>query len=259
MAPEPVFALRDVERRYGSHTALEIGALDLGEPGFTAVLGQNGSGKSTLIGLLSRRFPPSAGTVVLSGQPVGKLGATAFARRVGHLGQLMPSAPGLTVRELVGLGRFPWRGPFAPMRPQDDAIVAASIEKVALGALADRLVDTLSGGERQRAWIAMLLAQETEVLLIDEPTSALDIGLQVEALKLLRDLADQGRAIVAVLHDINLACRYADRVVALRRGRVVFDGAPRSFMEAERLSAVFDVEMCLATHPRAGTPVALVG
>lgn len=252
------FALTKIERRYGRHRAFGVEHLALGDRGLTAIVGPNGAGKSTLLGLLSRAIRPSSGAVHLDGCPAAAFGTAAFARHVAHLAQLMPPAPGLSVRELVALGRYPWRGAFARLGERDWRIVDQSIVEVGLATSEARLVDTLSGGERQRAWIAMALAQDARILLVDEPTAVLDIGQQVSTLSLLRARAEGARAVIAVLHDINLAARFADRVIAVAQGRIAFDGRPEHFMQPEVLGRIFDVELCLATHPRAGTPVALV-
>ncbi len=167
--------------------------------------------------------------------------------------------PGLNVRELCGLGRFPWQGALGRWRQEDDRIVDAALERTGLARYADHPADRLSGGERQRAWIAMLLAQEAPILMLDEPTSALDLAHQVEVLRLLRSLRETaGCGVIAILHEINLAARFADRIVALKQGRIAFSGPPQALMRPEVLSDLYGVEIQMVDHPSRATPVAIV-
>ena len=277
-----MFALSGIERRHEGRRVLQLPALELAGPGLgggpgggpgagpdggpgggqgsgglTAIVGPNGSGKSTLLSLLARQAAPDAGTVRLNGRALAGYGARAFAREVGYLPQRLPPVPGLTVRELAGLGRYPWRGALGRWRAQDREAVAAALERTGTLALADLPADALSGGERQRAWIAMLLAQQTPVLLLDEPTSALDPAHAHEVMGLLRALADAaGRRILVVLHDINLVARFADRVIALSQGQLAYDGPPGGFVDPALLARLYGIAMRRLDTP-AG-PVAVV-
>lgn len=252
-----MFELRDISKRHGGREVLGIDRLDLGGEGVTAILGQNGSGKSTLLSLLSRQSRADGGEIALGGEPLSRPGQRAFARQVAYLPQRLPPVPGLTVRELAGLGRFAWRGAFGRWGKDDRAAIEAGLAETGVSSHADALADDLSGGERQRAWIAMLLAQDAPVLLLDEPTAALDLAHAYEVMSLLRRTSrDGGRRVIVVLHDVNLAARFADRIVALRGGRVAFDGRPDAFLAPGTLRALYDIDMALVEGPSG--PVAVV-
>ncbi|MEM1298553.1 MAG: ABC transporter ATP-binding protein [Pseudomonadota bacterium] len=252
-----MFDLQQVTFGYGQKTVLRVDRLEIGTAPVTAILGRNGSGKSTMLRLLAREIRPSSGTIRLNGTQLGRFSHRSFAQQVAHLPQNVPAAPGLTVRELCALGRFPWRGALGAHRAEDREIVEASLVRTGLSGEADRMVETLSGGERQRAWIAMLLAQQAPILLLDEPTSALDLVYQAATLDLLRDLTGGDIHVVLVMHDVNLAARYADRIIALRAGIPVYDGSAADFMDSGRLRDVYDVDMLIARHPTTHTPYAI--
>jgi len=254
-----VFELVEVRVAYEGRTVLEVERLIL-EPGrFSVVLGHNGSGKSTLAKVLARDIRPRRGEVRLDGRPLAAWRPRELARRVAHLPQRLPEVPGLNVRELCALGRFPWRGTLGRWRPEDETIVARALSDTGVETLAERLVDELSGGERQRAWIAMLLAQEAPILLLDEPIAALDPAHQLEILRLLARLErSAGHGIVAILHDVNLATRFADRIIALKRGRVAFDGDPATLLDRDILTTLFDVEIDLVSVPGRALPIAVL-
>jgi iron complex transport system ATP-binding protein len=223
----------------------------------TGLVGQNGSGKSTLLRVLARQQKFSGGSVELFGAPIDVLPHREFARQVAYLPQHMPLAPGLTVGELVSLGRYPWHGALGRFTAQDAAAVNQAIATMNLSGHSDRFVDSLSGGERQRCWIAMLLAQNARVLLLDEPISALDMAHQIHVLSLLRQIAgDLNLAVVLVIHDINLAARYCDTLIALKQGRVWAQGRSRELMTPELLSGIFDVSMRVLSQD--GAPLAFV-
>ncbi|ETX13433.1 ABC transporter [Roseivivax halodurans JCM 10272] len=252
-----MFELRDISKRHGGREVLGIDRLSLGGEGVTAILGQNGSGKSTLLSLLARQARPDTGEIDLSGAPLAGPGQRAFARQVAYLPQRLPPVPGLTVRELAGLGRFAWRGAFGRWTVEDRAAVETGLAETGATGFADTLADDLSGGERQRAWISMLLAQDAPVLLLDEPTAALDLAHAYEVMALLRRTSrDGGRKVIVVLHDVNLATRFSDRIVALRGGEVAFDGAPGDFLAPGTLRTLYDIEMALVEGPSG--PVAVV-
>lgn len=246
-----MFALEQVTRRHDGRDVLKIDRLALGAEGVTAILGHNGSGKSTMLGLLARQDRPDEGRITLEGAPLPALRQKTLARRVAFLPQRLPPVQGLTVRELVRLGRFPWRGALAAWRAEDHAAVDRAMAETGVAALADRLVEETSGGERQRGWIAMLLAQDAPVLLLDEPTAALDIAHAFEVMSLLRRLSREAeRRIIVVLHDVNLATRFADRIVALKSGAVAFDGGPDALLSASVLRSLYGIDMTLL--PREG-------
>ncbi|MCE8036895.1 ATP-binding cassette domain-containing protein [Halomonas sp. MCCC 1A11062] len=214
------------------------------------LIGHNGSGKSTLIKLLAQQHAASRGEVLLDGKPLEGWGQRAFARRVAYLPQHLPSAENLIGRELIGFGRYPWHGLLGRQTSKDKAAVERAIELSHTEAFADRLVDTLSGGERQRVWLAMLLAQESRFLLLDEPLAALDIAHQMEVLNLIRRLCDELKlCVVIVLHDINMASRYCDELLALHSGRVLAHGSPAEMMTNATLEAIYGLPMQVMPHP----------
>ncbi|SFM13845.1 ABC transporter ATP-binding protein [Marinobacter zhejiangensis] len=218
--------------------------LDFANGEVTALLGHNGSGKSTLLKALARQLSPKGGTLSLNGTPFSQIGQRDFARQVGYMPQHPPATDGLTVRELVALGRYPWKGPLGRYQPDDHRIIDQAIDDTGLGSFSHRSVDTLSGGERQRAWIALLLAQQTRCLLLDEPISALDVLHQVETLRLIRSLArKRGLTVIMVLHDVDLAARFCDRLVALKAGTLTADGSPHETMNSPTLESIYGVPM----------------
>lgn len=253
---DPLFALEEARFAVAGKVLLEPLTLTLPARRVTGLIGHNGSGKSTLLKMLARQQAPTGGTVRFEGQPLAGWGSRAFARKVAYLPQTLSSAAGLTVQDLVSLGRYPWHGAIGRFRAVDREKVREAMALTGVEAYRDRLVDTLSGGERQRAWIAMLVAQEAECLLLDEPISALDVAHQLEVLSLLHRLArERGTGVVAVLHDVNMAARFCDEIIALRAGRLVARGTPDVIMTPERLEAIYAVPMGVLSHPASGVPV----
>ncbi len=252
-----MFELTGIAKRHDGREVLRVDRLALGGAGVTVILGHNGSGKSTLLSILARQSRPDEGETLLDGAPLAGFAQRRLARRVAYLPQRLPPVPGLTVRELVRLGRYAWRGPFAPWRAEDRTAVARAMERTGTTGFADTLADSLSGGERQRAWIAMLLAQDAPVLLLDEPTAALDLAHAYDVMDLLARLArDDGRRVLVVLHDINLAARFGERVLALKSGRIAFDGGPGDFLSPNLLHDLYGLDMALLDGPQG--PVAVV-
>lgn len=221
----------------------------------TALVGPNGCGKSTLLRGLSRLLKPSRGNVYLNGQDIHALKAKDLARQLGILPQSPVAPEGLTVHELVAQGRYPHQSWFQQWSHKDAEVVEAALVKTNLTLFADRPVDTLSGGQRQRAWIAMALAQETDVLLLDEPTTYLDLAYQMDVLDLLDDLNADGHTIIMVLHDLNQAARYADTIVALRGGQIVAQGTPESVVTSDNIHQVFGLKAEVIADPITGTPM----
>lgn len=224
----------------------------------TALVGSNGSGKSTILKAMSRLMNPKSGHVYLDGKCIHQQSTKAVAKQLAILPQ-NPTAPeGLTVYELVSYGRYPHQKGFGRLTEQDKEVIEWSLHATGMLEFVDRPIDQLSGGQRQRAWIAMALAQETEVLFLDEPTTFLDMAHQLEVLKLLRTLnAEAGRTIVMVVHDLNHASRYADHIVAISAGKVVADGSPVEVMTKEVLKQVFGIESDIIHDPRTGVPLCL--
>ena len=222
---------------------------------FTAIVGPNACGKSTLLRALARVLTPRKGQVALDGQPLAGLPGKELARRLGLLPQNPIAPDGITVRDLVARGRYPHQSLWRPTGPGDAEAVARALRDLGISDLATRPVAELSGGQRQRVWIALLLAQETDILLLDEPTTWLDIAHQVELMALLEHLARQGRTVVAVLHELNQAFRHADHVIALRDGHMIAAGAPREVVTPALIERVFDLPCLLSPDPLTGTPM----
>jgi iron complex transport system ATP-binding protein len=230
--------------------------LQLTEGSFTAIVGPNGCGKSTLLRALGRLMRPESGRVLLDGQEIARTPTREVARVLGLLPQAPTAPEGLTVGELVARGRHPHQSWLRQWSRDDEAIVAEALTWTDMAELADRPVDTLSGGQRQRAWISMALAQGTDLLLLDEPTTYLDLSHQIDVLELIARLhAERGRTIVVVLHDLNLAARYAQRLVAMKDGRLVAAGPPGQVLTEELLAEVFDLEARVPADPVTGTPM----
>jgi iron complex transport system ATP-binding protein len=241
---------------YGDRVVVEDLDLDVVSGTVTAVIGPNGCGKSTLLRALGRLLKPSSGQVVLDGKRIDRTPTREVAKVLGLLPQA-PSAPeGLTVADLVARGRHPHQAWYRQWSSDDEEIVAQALEWTGIEDLAERPVDELSGGQRQRAWISMALAQGTDLLLLDEPTTFLDLAHQVDVLELVRRLhREAGRTVVMVLHDLNLAARYADRLVAMRDGRIIAAGEPGDVITEEMLAEVFGLDAKVIEDPVAGTPL----
>ncbi|GAA2165678.1 ABC transporter ATP-binding protein [Actinomadura napierensis] len=237
-----------------------IASLDLAVPPgrITVIVGANACGKSTLLRSLSRLLAPREGRVVLDGREVHRMPAKELARTLGLLPQSPVAPEGITVLDLVCRGRHPHQGAFSRWNARDDAAVAAALEATRTTGLADRAVDELSGGQRQRVWIAMALAQQTDLLLLDEPTTFLDASHQIDVLDLLTDLnRTRGTTIVMVLHDLNLAARYADHLIALADGRLHACGTPSEVLTEECVRTVFNLESRVIEDPVSGRPLML--
>ena len=241
---------------YGDRTIID--GLDLAiAPGkITSIVGANGCGKSTLLRALARLLAPTSGQVVLDGTSLHARPTKEVARVLGLLPQSPVAPEGIAVADLVGRGRHPHQKALARWSAHDYEVVADALEATGIADLADRSVDELSGGQRQRVWIAMALAQETDILLLDEPTTFLDVAHQVEVLDLLTDLSQaRGTTIVMVLHDLNLAARYSDELVAMRDGRVHASGAPSEVLTHTLVEEVFGMANQITTDPVSGKPM----
>jgi iron complex transport system ATP-binding protein len=236
-----MISIRDVSHSYGDQPILSTVTLDIPTGGVTALVGPNGAGKSTLLSLVARLIPLQRGRIEVAGLDVARTPSRDLARRLAILPQTTEVAPRLTVTELIGFGRYPHH--LGRPGPGDHAHVARAIETFELGALAHRSLDSLSGGQRQRAFVAMVFAQDTEVVLLDEPLNNLDIAASRSLMRILRRLADDhGRTVVVVLHDINYAAAYADRIVTLAGGRLGPCGAPGEIVTEALLRDVFGTD-----------------
>ncbi|WP_033339634.1 ABC transporter ATP-binding protein [Catenuloplanes japonicus] len=222
---------------------------------FTVIVGPNACGKSTLLKALARVLTPQSGAVHLDGRAISSYPSKEVARRLGMLPQSPVVPGGIVVEELVARGRFAHQRLLRQWSPEDEAAVADAMRLTGTEALADRFVDELSGGQRQRVWLAVALAQQTSILLLDEPTTFLDLSHQFEVLDLCADLHEQGRTIVAVLHDLNHACRYATELIVMRDGAVLAQGPPAEVMTAELVERVFAMPCRVMTDPETETPM----
>ena len=221
----------------------------------TVIIGPNACGKSTLLRALSALLEPKQGSVVLDGAAIGSYRAKEVARRLGLLPQTATAPEGISVADLVARGRYPHQKLLRQWTPEDEEQVALAMEATGVTALADRAVDELSGGQRQRVWMAMALAQQTGILLLDEPTTYLDIAHQVDVLDLCADLNEQGRTLVAVLHDLNQATRYATHMIAMKSGAVVAEGDPSEIITADLVESVYGLKCEVIPDPQTNTPL----
>ena len=243
---------------YGEATVLDGLTLAIPPGKITVIVGANACGKSTLLRTLSRLLPARRGKVLLDGKSIHHLPSRELARTLGLLPQSPIAPEGIAVSDLVSRGRHPHQGLFSRWRREDDEAVAAALAATKTEDLAERPVDELSGGQRQRVWIAMALAQETDLLLLDEPTTFLDISHQIEVLDLLTDLNQtRGTTVVMVLHDLNLAARYADHLVAMANGRLHVAGPPEAVLTEENVRQVFGLQSRIVTDPTSGRPTML--
>ncbi|MCB4768569.1 ABC transporter ATP-binding protein [Ancylobacter sp. Lp-2] len=242
---------------HGGRAVLE--GIDIGFPrgGFSIVVGPNASGKSTLLRCLASLIRPMAGEVRLDGENMAGLGRRMLARRLGLLPQHMEFPEGIRVEELVGRGRHPHQSLLRQWSDADEAAVTEAMRVTGTASLAGRPVQQLSGGQRQRVSIAMALAQETPILLLDEPTTYLDLAHQIEVLDLCLALNQLGKTLVAVLHDLNLACRYASHLVAMKDGRIAAEGAPADIVSASFVARVFGINALVLSDPLTGTPMVI--
>lgn len=240
---------------YDDHIVVRELDLIIPEGQITVLIGANGCGKSTLLRGMARLLQPRSGSVYLNGKDIHTLPTKQIAQQLGILPQ-GPSAPeGLTVRELVTQGRYPYRGLLRQWSAKDEHITREALAITNMTEFAERSLDTLSGGQRQRAWIAMALAQDTDILLLDEPTTFLDLAHQVDVLELLHRLNRDGRTIVLVLHDLNQACRYADHLVALKDERIYAQGRPAQIVTVDLINEVFGLPCQIIADPVTNTPL----
>ncbi|MCD1268028.1 ATP-binding cassette domain-containing protein [Microbacterium sp. MEC084] len=256
--PAPPADVRVESLRVGYGAAPIVDGIDLAVPtgAVSAIVGPNGCGKSTLLKTMARVLSPDAGRVLLDGESVHRMSTRRVARLLGLLPQSSAVPEQLTVRDLVERGRFPHRGMFTAWTADDRTAVSDALEATGMTELADRPVDELSGGQRQRAWIAMVLAQQTPILLLDEPTTYLDLAHRLEILRLLRTLnRERGVTVVMVLHDLVEACRYSDHLIAIRDGAIYASGSPAEVITPETVSAVFGVDCVTIPDPVSGMPI----
>nr|WP_240944660.1 ABC transporter ATP-binding protein [Corynebacterium stationis] len=250
--------VKDVSVGYGERTVLDTLNVDIKRGAVTSIVGPNGCGKSTLLRTMSRLINPTKGEIVLDGKSIHDIPTRKLATQLGLLPQSPIAPDGIVVADLVGRGRTPHQGILGRWSQQDYDIVAEALETTGISDLAERSIDELSGGQRQRVWIAMALAQRTDTLLLDEPTTYLDVKHQLDVLDLLTELnRDRGTTIVMVLHDLNLAARYSDELVAVSGGKVFAHGHPREVITKENVKSVFGIDSVIITDPVSDQPAVM--
>ncbi|NWO16634.1 MAG: ABC transporter ATP-binding protein [Corynebacterium sp.] len=250
--------VKDVSVGYGERTVLDTLNVDIKRGAVTSIVGPNGCGKSTLLRTMSRLLTPTKGEIVLDGKSIHDIPTRKLATQLGLLPQTPIAPDGIVVADLVGRGRTPHQGILGRWSQQDYDIVAEALETTGISDLAERSIDELSGGQRQRVWIAMALAQRTDTLLLDEPTTYLDVKHQLDVLDLLTELnRDRGTTIVMVLHDLNLAARYSDELVAVSGGKVFAHGHPREVITKENVKSVFGIDSVIITDPVSDQPAVM--
>lgn len=243
---------------YRDRTVIERLTLSIPTGNITSIVGPNGCGKSTLLHGLARLLKPSGGQVIIDGQDIARLPSKEVARRLGLLSQSSLAPDGITVADLVARGRYPHQSGLSRWSTDDEQAVIEALRATGTLELAQRRVDELSGGQRQRVWIALVLAQETPVILLDEPTTFLDVAHQIDILDLLVDLNhNEGRTVVLVLHDLNQAARYSDHLIALKEGAVFAEGPPESTVTEQMVRDVFGIDSQVITDNVSGTPMVL--
>lgn len=258
MKPTHVFQAEHLVSGYDHKTILHGISLVIPSNKISVMIGANACGKSTLLKTLARLIKPTSGTVTLDGKPISKIPPKQLARVVGLLPQSPIVPEGISVADLVGRGRFPHQSLLSGWTKKDVEAVAEAMEIMNITELANRNIDELSGGQRQRVWIAMALAQQTDILFLDEPTTFLDITYQVEILDLLTDLnRKKGTTIVMVLHDINLSARYADYIFALSQGKLLAEGKPSEVITSSLVKDIFGLDCTVIPDPVSGSPMVI--
>lgn len=253
-----LLAAHHIDVNYGNKQILHQLSFTPPEGQVTALIGPNGCGKSTLLKSYAHILQPQSGYISLNDTPFSQLSTKNIAQHIGFLPQILSIPEGITVRQLVGYGRSPHNGLWGKLAELDHQQVSLALQRLGIEALADRYLADLSGGQRQRAWLAMVIAQNTDIVLLDEPTTYLDINHQVGLLNLMRQLSKENKTVVTVLHDINQACRYADYIAVMKQGKIVALGEPKAIINAELIASVFEVNVLICDDPVSGTPMCIV-
>ncbi|WP_054955366.1 ABC transporter ATP-binding protein [Paenibacillus dakarensis] len=244
-----------VTTQYDHRVISENLSLEIPDRSFTVIIGPNACGKSTLLRTLSNLIKPSAGHVLLDGKQISTYKSKEVAKKLGLLPQSSTAPDGITVANLIAYGRYPYQSLFQQWTEEDEKAVMQAMELTNTTELSGRFVDELSGGQRQRVWVAMVLAQQTPLLLLDEPTTFLDIAHQIELLELFTDLNEQGNTLVAVLHDLNHAARYATHLIAMKAGKIIAQGKPSEIVSEELVEEVFGLKCKVIEDPVSHTPL----
>lgn len=240
---------------YGDNAILDNLSVTIPERKVTALIGPNGCGKSTLLKALSRVISPSSGQIEFNGRPLNKWATKKLAQHISLLPQNLLHPEGITIRQLVEYGRTPYVSHWGRLTKEDHQIVEHAMERTGVDQIQHTLLDSLSGGQRQRAWIAMILAQDTDIVMLDEPTTFLDLSHQIELMHIIRDMQAAGKTVVVVLHDLNQAARYCDHLVVLKHGAKEAEGHPDAIMTKQLLEEVFAVKAKVVADPVSGTPL----
>lgn len=249
---------KDLNISYGNLDIVKDLNLEIPKGKITTIIGANGCGKSTILKTLARIIKPKSGSIYINDKELNSQDSRELAKAMAVLPQ-SPQAPnGLTVEELISYGRFPHQKGFGKLKDDDKDIIDWALEKTRISEFRDRPIEALSGGQRQRAWIAMALAQETDILLLDEPTTYLDLAHQLEVLKLLEELnKKEGRTIVMVIHELNNAARFADHMIGVKKGKIVCQGTAHEVMTKENLREIFNIDAEIVNEPKSGKPVCI--
>ncbi|SEF82326.1 Fe(3+) dicitrate ABC transporter ATP-binding protein FecE [Vibrio hangzhouensis] len=250
-----MLSVKNLYVAYGDNTIIENLSLTIPKGKITALIGPNGCGKSTLLKTLARINKPKSGEVLLDTTPLHEFATKSLAQRLSMLPQTHTSPEGITVRKLVEYGRAPYASHWGKLTDNDHAMVSRAMVSTGVSELQETPVDALSGGQRQRAWISMIVAQDTEVIMLDEPTTYLDLSHQIELMKMMQTMHQQGKTVIVVLHDLNQACRYCDHLVVLKDGKLVLDGDPSEVFTQALLQDVFDLDAIVIKDPISGTPM----
>jgi iron complex transport system ATP-binding protein len=247
---------KDIKAGYGERTILKDVSIHIPENKISVILGSNGSGKSTMLKTFCRLLAPTSGVITLDDKPLNQIKSKDIAKSIGLLPQTSVAPEGIKVAELVARGRFPHRKFMAPLTKEDYAAIEEAMEAMKITDLADRSIDELSGGQRQRVFIALSLAQQTDILFLDEPTTYLDIAYQIEILDLLKDLnKKRGTTIVMVLHDINLSTKYADYLFAMKNGQLIKEGTPNEIITEATIKEIYGIDSVIVEDPLTCSPL----
>lgn len=253
-----VITTKNLNISYGNVDIVKDLNLSIPEGKITTIIGANGCGKSTILKTLARILKPKSGEIYIAGTEINKQSSKELAKKMAVLPQSPKAPDGLTVQELIAYGRFPHQKGFGSLSKEDHDIVNWALEVTGISEFKDRTIDALSGGQRQRAWIAMALAQETDILLLDEPTTYLDLAHQLDILKLLEELnKKQGRTIVMVIHELNNAARFADHMIGVKKGKIVCEGTPKEVMTNQNLKEIFNIDAEIIEEAKSGKPVCI--
>lgn len=250
--------IRNLQAAYEDRIVIPCADLIIPEGKITMMIGQNGCGKSTLLKSIARILPIKNGEIFLDGNNIKKMSQKAIARKMAVLPQSPLVPEGIFVKDLVGYGRFPYQKLMSGLTKEDHSIVDWAMEKTGVYELKERKVEELSGGQRQRVWISLALAQKTDILLLDEPTTYLDMAHQLEILELLQKLnKEDKRTIVVVIHELNHAAKFADHIIGMKRGEILFEGAPKDVICVENLRKLYQIEAVLVRNEKKGYPVCM--